>query len=102
MESTDFHLERRIQRQGAANLHLDILGGSLAHGDPASDLPAVVLALGGSVTVQGPGGERQIQAADLFQDYLTTAVADGEVHTEVRLPALDGYGFGYHKFNRRQ
>ena len=51
------------------------IGGSLAHGDPASDLPAVLLAAEGSVTVQGSGGEREIAAADLFQDYLTTALA---------------------------
>ena len=77
------------------------LGGSLAHGDPASDMPAVALAAEGSVVVRGQGGEREIAAADLFQDFLTTAVGDGEIMTEVRLPALDGYGFGYQKFNRR-
>ena len=53
------------------------------------------------MTRRGPGGERTIAAADLFQDYLETAVADGEVVTEVRVPALDGWGFGYQKFNRR-
>ena len=77
------------------------IGGSLAHGDPASDLPAVLLALEGSVVVRGEGGEREVAAADLFQDYLTTAVADGEILTEVRLPAADGWGAGYAKFNRR-
>jgi carbon-monoxide dehydrogenase medium subunit len=78
------------------------IGGTLAHGDPASDMPAVLLAAEGSVVVRGEGGEREIAAADLFQDYLTTAVADGEVLTSVRVPALDGYGHGYQKFNRRQ
>jgi carbon-monoxide dehydrogenase medium subunit len=82
--------------------HRGTLGGSLAHGDPASDMPAVLLAAEGSVTVRGEAGEREIAAADLFQDYLTTAVADGEILTSVRLPALDGYGFGYEKFNRRK
>ena len=77
------------------------LGGSLAHGDPASDQPAILLAYEGSVTVRGPNGEREIAAADLFQDYLTTAVGDDEVITSVNYPALDGYGFGYQKFNRR-
>jgi aerobic carbon-monoxide dehydrogenase medium subunit len=81
--------------------HRGTIGGSLAHGDPASDLPAVLLAAEGSVTVQGSGGERTIAAADLFQDYLTTSLADGEVLTEVRWPALEGYGSGYQKFNRR-
>jgi carbon-monoxide dehydrogenase medium subunit len=78
------------------------LGGSLAHGDPASDMPAVLLAAEGSVTIRGAGGQREVAAADLFQDFLTTAVGDGEILTEVRLPALDGYGFGYEKFNRRK
>jgi aerobic carbon-monoxide dehydrogenase medium subunit len=78
------------------------LGGSLAHGDPASDQPAILLAYEGSVTVRGSGGERTIAAADLFQDYLTTAVGDDEVITSVNYPALDGYGFGYQKFNRRK
>ena len=77
------------------------IGGSLAHGDPASDMPAILLAAEGSVTVRGASGQREVAAADLFQDYLTTAVGDGEILTEVRLPALDGYGFGYEKFNRR-
>ena len=53
------------------------------------------------VTLQGPGGQRTVAAADLFQDYLTTAVAADEVLTEIRVPALDGYGHGYQKFNRR-
>jgi carbon-monoxide dehydrogenase medium subunit len=77
------------------------IGGSLAHGDPASDLPAVLLALDGSVTARGPNGERSIPAADLFQDYLTTTLRHDEVITEVRLPGLEGYGFGYQKFTRR-
>jgi carbon-monoxide dehydrogenase medium subunit len=82
--------------------HRGTIGGSLAHGDPASDQLAILLAYEGSVVVRGEGGEREIAAADLFQDYLTTAVGEGEVLTEVRLPALDGYGFAYHKFNRRR
>jgi carbon-monoxide dehydrogenase medium subunit len=78
------------------------IGGSLAHGDPASDMPAILLAADGSVTVRGESGEREVAAADLFQDYLTTAVGDGEILTSITLPALDGYGFGYQKFNRRK
>jgi carbon-monoxide dehydrogenase medium subunit len=77
------------------------IGGSLAHGDPASDMPAVLLASEGEVTAQGPGGQRTIAAADLFQDLLTTAIAQDEVLTEVHLPVLEGYGFGYQKFTRR-
>jgi carbon-monoxide dehydrogenase medium subunit len=78
------------------------LGGSLAHGDPASDMPAVVLAMEGSVTVTGPTGQREVAAADLFEGFLTTAVGEGEILTEVRLPVMDGYGHGFQKFNRRQ
>ncbi len=81
--------------------HRGTIGGSLAHGDPASDLLAVVLACEGSVGVRGPDGMREIRADELFQDYLTTAVGDGEIVTEVRLPALEGYGFAYEKFMRR-
>ena len=77
------------------------IGGSLAHGDPASDLPAVVLAYEGELAVRGAGGERTIAAGDFFRDYLTTALAPDEVITEVRLPALEGWGFGYQKFTRR-
>jgi aerobic carbon-monoxide dehydrogenase medium subunit len=77
------------------------IGGSLAHGDPASDLPAVVLALDGELVVRGPNGERTIAAADMFRDYLTTSLAQDEVITEIRLPDVGTYGFGYQKFSRR-
>ena len=82
--------------------HRGTIGGSLAHGDPASDQLAILLAYDGSVVIRGESGEREVPASELFHDYLTTAVADGEVLTEVRYPALDGYGHGYQKFNRRQ
>jgi carbon-monoxide dehydrogenase medium subunit len=78
------------------------LGGSLAHGDPASDMPAVVLAVDATMTLQGPSGRREVPAAEFFHDYLTTAVGPDEVLTEIALPALEGYGYGYRKFNRRQ
>jgi aerobic carbon-monoxide dehydrogenase medium subunit len=78
------------------------IGGSLAHGDTASDMPAVLLACEGEVTARGSGGERTIGASELFQDYLTTALEPDEVLTDVRLPALEGYGFAYEKFNRRR
>ena len=78
------------------------LGGTLAHGDPASDMPAVFLAMEGTASIMGAEGMREVAAADFFEDYLTTAVQEGEILTEVRLPAMEGYGFGYEKFNRRQ
>jgi aerobic carbon-monoxide dehydrogenase medium subunit len=77
------------------------IGGSLAHGDSASDLPAAMLITEAEVTLQGQGGQRSLAAADLFQDYLTTSVAEDEVLTEIRVPVLEGYGFAYQKFNRR-
>jgi aerobic carbon-monoxide dehydrogenase medium subunit len=77
------------------------IGGSLAHGDPAADLPAVVLALDGEVTAQGPSGTRTIAANDLFQDYLTTSLEHDELITEVRLANPARWGWGYEKFNRR-
>ena len=81
--------------------HRGTIGGSLAHGDPASDLPAVLLACEGEVAVRGSGGERTIAAADLFEDYLTTSLAPDDVITSVSLPAMEGFGWGYEKFNRR-
>jgi aerobic carbon-monoxide dehydrogenase medium subunit len=77
------------------------IGGSLAHGDPASDLPTVVLAAEGTVTARSLGGERTIAAADLFRDYLETALEPGELITAVDLPDLSQWGWGYEKFTRR-
>jgi carbon-monoxide dehydrogenase medium subunit len=81
--------------------HRGTLGGSLAHADPAGDLPAVVLALDATMTARGPGGERQIPAAEFFVDYLTTALEPGEVLTGIRVPKLGpGWGYCYEKFHR--
>jgi aerobic carbon-monoxide dehydrogenase medium subunit len=77
------------------------IGGSLVHGDPASDLPTVFLACEGSLTVAGSGGTREVAAADMFQDYLTTAVGEAEIVTEIRLPSFDDWGSSYLKFTRR-
>jgi carbon-monoxide dehydrogenase medium subunit len=81
--------------------HRGTLGGSLAHGDPASDLPAVVLALRGSIVVRGSGGERVIAADDFFEDFLETALTPDEIITEVRLPKTNGAGWSFEKFQRR-
>jgi aerobic carbon-monoxide dehydrogenase medium subunit len=77
------------------------IGGSLAHGDAASDLPAAMLITEAEVTLQGPDGQRSVAAADLFKGYMTTEVGPQEVLTEIRIPALDGWGHGHQKFNRR-
>jgi carbon-monoxide dehydrogenase medium subunit len=81
--------------------HRGTLGGSLAHGDPASDLPAVVLALRGTVVARGPQGEREIAADDFFVDFLETALAPDEVIIEVRVPKTNAAGWSFQKFNRR-
>jgi aerobic carbon-monoxide dehydrogenase medium subunit len=80
--------------------HRGTFGGSLAHGDPAGDLPAVVLAYGAGLVVAGAGGRRTVAAADFFQDYLQTAVGAEEVLVEIRVPKLAGWGFRYEKFHR--
>jgi carbon-monoxide dehydrogenase medium subunit len=81
--------------------HRGTLGGSLAHGDPASDLPAVVLALRGTVVARGPHGLREIAADDFFVDFLETALAPDEIITEVRVPKAVEAGWAFEKFNRR-
>ena len=80
--------------------HRGTLGGTLAHADPASDLPAVVLALGGTITARGPRGSRDIAATDFFSGYFESVLAEDEMITEVRVPASAG-GWNYQKFNRR-
>ena len=78
------------------------LGGTLAHGDPASDMPAVMLAVGGELVVRGKGGERTIPADDFFTGVFETALREGEVLTEVRVPKLAGStGWAYLKAHRR-
>ena len=76
------------------------IGGSMAHGDGASDLPAVVLALGGTLVARGPRGVRQIAADDFFVGFLETALAPDELLVEVRVPKATG-GWSFQKFNRR-
>jgi carbon-monoxide dehydrogenase medium subunit len=81
--------------------HRGTLGGSLAHADPASDLPAVILALGGTLVARGRSGERQIAADAFFRGFLETALEPDEMLTEIRVPKMGGAGWSYQKFNRR-
>jgi len=81
--------------------HRGTIGGSLAHGDPASDLPAACLALGASFTLLGPDGERSVPAADFFVGFLETALAPDEVLAEIVVPKAAGAGWSFQKFNRR-
>lgn len=81
--------------------HRGTLGGALAHGDPASDLPAVVLAMGGTLVAQGPNGTRELGADEFFNGFLETALAEDEMLTEIRIPKMAGAGWSFQKFNRR-
>lgn len=81
--------------------HRGTLGGSIAHADPASDLPATTLALGATYVAQGPNGTREIAASDFYKGFLESALAADEMLTEVRVPKMDGAGWSFQKFNRR-
>jgi aerobic carbon-monoxide dehydrogenase medium subunit len=81
--------------------HRGTLGGSLAHADPAGDLPAVTLAMDAVLIARGPGGDREIPTADFFVDYLTSSLRPGEILTGIRVPKLGpGWGYRYEKFHR--
>ena len=93
-EATETVADRQVRHRGT-------FGGALAHADPAGDLPAVALALDAEFVIAGPGGRRTVPAAEFFVDYLTTALAEGEVLVEIRVPKLTGdWGMHYEKFNR--
>lgn len=81
--------------------HRGTIGGSIAHADPASDLPATTLALGATYVVQGPKGTREIAAGDFYQGFLESALAPDEMLTEIRVPKMNGAGWSFQKFNRR-
>jgi carbon-monoxide dehydrogenase medium subunit len=82
--------------------HRGTIGGTLAHGDPAGDMPSVICALEGTLVLQGPDGERTVDALDFFKDYLFTDLEPQEIVTEVRVPKLgSNTGWSYKKFSRR-
>jgi carbon-monoxide dehydrogenase medium subunit len=81
--------------------HRGTIGGSTAHADPASDLPATLVALGATLVAKGPGGERTIEAKDFFTGFLESALAPDELLTEIRVPKTPGTAWGFQKFNRR-
>jgi aerobic carbon-monoxide dehydrogenase medium subunit len=70
--------------------NLGTLGGSLAHADPVADMPATVLALGATLVARGPGGERQIPVDQFFTGFFSSALAEDEILTEIRIPSLPG------------
>ena len=81
--------------------HRGTLGGSLSHGDPASDLPAALIALGGSLLIEGLAGRREVFADDFFTGFLETDLAADEMLVEVRVPKAPGARWSFQKFNRR-
>lgn len=93
-QATETVADRQVRHRGT-------FGGSLAHADPAGDLPAVALALDAEFRVHGPNGQRSIAARDFFLDYLTTAMQPGEILTAIRVPKLgEGWSTHYEKINR--
>jgi aerobic carbon-monoxide dehydrogenase medium subunit len=94
VQATETVADRQTRRRGT-------FGGALAHADPAGDLPAVALALDAEFVIAGPSGRRTVAAADFFVDYLTTALEEGEILVEIRIPKLgEDWGVRYEKFNR--
>jgi aerobic carbon-monoxide dehydrogenase medium subunit len=93
-EATETVADRQVRHRGT-------FGGALAHADPAGDLPAVALALDAEFVIAGLSGRRTVPAAEFFVDYLTTALEEGELLVEIRVPKLEGtWGMHYEKFNR--
>ena len=80
--------------------HRGTFGGAIVHADPAGDIAAPVLALDCELVIQGPGGRRTVAAADFFEDLFTTAVGEGELLVEIRVPKYTGWGARYEKFTR--
>jgi aerobic carbon-monoxide dehydrogenase medium subunit len=92
-EATGTVADRQVRHRGT-------LGGALAHGDPAGDLPAVAVALDATMEIAGPDGRRSVPAADFFVDFLTSAVQPDEVLVAIRVPKQGGWTGHYEKFNR--
>lgn len=81
--------------------HRGTIGGSIAHADPASDMPATTLALGATYVVQGANGSREIPAGDFYLGFLTSSLAPDEMLTEIRVPKMNGARWSFQKFTRR-
>ena len=86
--------DRQVRARGT-------IGGAVVHGDPAADVPAVLLALDATMLLRGPGGEREVPAGEFFVDFWETACAPDEILVEIRVPALAGRGWGFQKFRQR-
>ncbi|HYZ51918.1 MAG TPA: xanthine dehydrogenase family protein subunit M [Streptosporangiaceae bacterium] len=81
--------------------HRGTIGGAIAHGDPASDLPAVIVALDATLVARGPAGERAIAAGEFFRSLFETALAPDELLTEIRVPKPASPGWSFQKFTKR-
>ncbi|HEY2723362.1 MAG TPA: xanthine dehydrogenase family protein subunit M [Pseudonocardiaceae bacterium] len=81
--------------------HRGTLGGSLAHGDPASDLPTAVLALDATLVLRGPDGTRTVPATEFFTGFFETVLGLDEMLVEIRVPRTGSAGWAYEKFGRR-
>ena len=81
--------------------HRGTIGGSVAHSDPAADLPTAVLASDATLVLQGPGGRREVKAADFFLGYFETVLGPDELIVELRIPRTGTGDWGYEKFVRR-
>lgn len=86
--------DRQVRNRGT-------IGGSLAHADPAADLPAATLASDAVFVVRGPQGEREIAAEDFFLGPFTTPLEPDELVVQIRVPKQTGLGWGFEKFSRR-
>jgi carbon-monoxide dehydrogenase medium subunit len=81
--------------------HRGTIGGTTAHSDPASDLPTALLALGGTVVVQGPAGRREVPVTEFWTGFFETALSPDEIVVELRVPRTGPTGWAYEKFTRR-
>lgn len=81
--------------------HFGTIGGSVAHGDPASDLPTVLLALDASFVVHSSSGDRTVAARDFFKGLFETDLGPTDMLTEIRVPKLGAAGWSYQKFHHR-
>ena len=78
------------------------IGGNVANGDPGNDMPALMMTLGATYRLEGPGGTRDVAAADFYQGAYFTALEPGEILTSVSFPApVAGHGYAYEKLKRK-
>jgi carbon-monoxide dehydrogenase medium subunit len=86
--------DRQVRARGT-------VGGAVVHGDPAADLPAVLVALDATLLLRGPSGDREVPVADFFVDFWQTAAEPDEILIEIRVPAQPGRAWSYQKFHQR-